>query len=386
MRGLKGALLSSFCFIAVSTHASGVGPVDRLYENGVDPSLVIPFIQSAQKTLDIEIYTMEDLSVINAIKTAIGRGVKVQIVQTSNPVGDPCGVFDTNAAGDSCAPLRDFVSYVNSHGGKYVPFSFGLCGTPGKSCFQHGKMMIVDGKEALISTGNFDPTNLCDLSANVFQHDLSFEPYDLSSIIGSETRITASPLSMTPLMNFIDSAKKSIQLENQYLQDPTMNAHLIAAAHRGVKVFVMVASVTAFGRLSATSDASQISRWTSTYTAFDQAMINTKIFDNSMTINSQPGYLHAKVILVDGNRAWVGSVNGSTESLTENREFGIFSNDTAVVKKLAEVLYADFTNPNAETWKQSLNCVKDACGNSSGVGISGTDKDPEVMSSESSVF
>jgi phosphatidylserine/phosphatidylglycerophosphate/cardiolipin synthase-like enzyme len=141
-----------------------------------------------------------------------------------------------------------------------------------------------------------------------------------------------------------------------------MNAAIAAAANRGVKVYVMVASVTSFGKLSDTADRAKIQHWTDTFQAFDQAGVNSKIFDSEMNVGPKPGYLHAKVILVDGEHAWVGSVNGSTESLSVNREFGIFSDDPNFVRHLSSVLYADFNDSKTETWQQSLDCAKDACG------------------------
>jgi phosphatidylserine/phosphatidylglycerophosphate/cardiolipin synthase-like enzyme len=80
-----------------------------------------------------------------------------------------------------------------------------------------------------------------------------------------------------------------------------------------------------------------------------------------MRVNGRPGYLHAKTILVDGVHAWVGSVNGSTMSLASNREFGIFSDDKIFVKHLGEVMNEDFSNRDAESWIESLNCKKDSC-------------------------
>jgi cardiolipin synthase len=365
------------------------GSVDQLYDNASDGSPAISLIHSAQTSLDLEIYTMKDPAVIAELKAAMARGVKLRILQTPNPVLDSCPVFkisNSNTSAD-CVALRDFVVFVNTQGGQYLPFSMKLCGRVGSSCYQHGKMIIADQSSVMISTGNLDPSNLCDVAANpahcnrdfsvvstdeqviqtfgkIFENDFLGEAYDLEAVLGEDPRITASPDSLKPLLDFISSAVKSIQVENQYLNDPTVNAALIAAANRGVKVFVMVSSVTAFGKLNPAKDGSKINHWTANFTAYDQANINSRIFDDQMTINGQLGYLHAKVILVDGVHAWIGSVNGSTKSLTQNREFGIFSDDAVLVKHLSDVLYADFTDRNSETWQQSLVCKKDACGHS----------------------
>jgi cardiolipin synthase len=363
-------------------------PVDatRLYENASDGSPIVSLIEHAKKSIDVEIYTMKDLTVINALKAAMGRGVKIRIIQTPNPVADSCPVFKVSdsATSSECVELRTFVTYVKAHGGQYESFSFDLCGIRGISCFEHGKLMIFDQKKVLISTGNFDPPNLCDLTESpahcnrdftattidpksvaaysaIFDKDLVATPYDLHSILETAPDVTASPLSMRPLVDFIRTATKTLQIENQYLDDPTMNSAIIAAAKRGVKVSVMVASVTSFGALDPTQDAAKISHWSEGFRAFDQAGISSKVFDDAIKIKGRPGYLHAKTILVDGVHAWVGSVNGSAMSITSNREFGIFSDDKTFVKHLAEVMSDDFSNRDAESWIESLNCKKDSC-------------------------
>ena len=57
--------------------------------------------------------------------------------------------------------------------------------------------------------------------------------------------------------------------------------------------------------------------------------------------------------------AWVGSVNGSTTSLTNNREYGIFIDDLVEVQKLNSFMETDFVNANSESWQESLVCKKD---------------------------
>src|SRR5208283_1682371 len=114
--------------------------------------------------------------------------------------------------------------------------------------------------------------------------------------------------------NFIDSANTSIDIETQYLKDPDLNEAIVRAAKKGVKVNVTVASVCAFGKPS-TSEAAATQR---IYSAFDEAGISTSMFNSSNKINGKKGYLHAKTMIVDGNRAWMGSENGSSESLTQN--------------------------------------------------------------------
>ena len=372
-------LLSAFCF--GSSAVSSAQSLDRFYDNVKGPPH-LEMINNAKSSIDIEIYSMKDTQILKALRAAIARGVRVRIVQEPNPVSDPCDVFSRITPKDDskCNELKSFAAYVRAHKGVYVPFNKSNCGSQTGFCFQHGKVILTDGNLALISTGNFNPSNLCDLSENptvcnrdytvvtrdpgvvrsigaVFEGDVQGREPDIQGILSSSDarRVTVSPYSLQPLVAFLDSAKETIQVQNQYLKNPDVNNALIRAAKRGVKVFVMVSSACAFGR----PDQAAIDFWTQVYTAFDNAGIHSKTFNASIQVGGKPGYLHSKAILVDSRRAWVGSVNGSTTSLTSNREYGIFSDEPQVVHDLGAILYSDYVEKGAESWKESLKCKKD---------------------------
>ena len=269
---------------------------------------------------------------------------------------------------------------VNKAGGRYIPFNkAGLCAA-NQSCLEHGKIAVSDGGAALMSTGNFDPSNLCDRAEKpdhcnrdytlvlqdadvvgaleaIFAKDLAGAPYDLSALISpaAAAKLTVGPLALEPLLAFIRSAQTSILMEGQYLKEPHINDALAEAARRGVRVKVVMASFCSF----ASPSESEAAAVRSIYSAFDAAGVQSRMFNKSILVAGLPGYMHAKAIVVDGNRAWVGSTNGSTQSLTLNREYGAFVDDSSWVGKLSSIMTGDFNNPNEETWRQSLLCQKD---------------------------
>jgi len=359
------------------------------FYNNADGSPIIPFIQQTRSTLDIEIYTMDDQAVRDAIRDALARGVRVNIIKEPVPVGGACKVFsnaqdpvimaDPVAAAD-CTDQQLLVRQVNKAGGRYIPFNKAVLCASSQNCLQHGKIAISDGGAALMSTGNFDPSNLCDRAGKpdhcnrdytlvlqdadvvgtleaIFTKDLAGAPYDLSALLSpaAAAKMTVGPLALQPLLAFIGSAQTSIIMEGQYLKEPHINDALAEAARRGVRVKVIMASVCAFGSPSA-SDAAQVR---SSYSAFDAAGVQSRMFNQKILVDGLPGYMHAKAIVVDGKRAWVGSTNGSTQSLTLNREYGAFVDDSSWVGKLSAIMTGDFNNPSEETWSQSLSCQND---------------------------
>ncbi|MBF0298704.1 MAG: hypothetical protein HQK51_08290 [Oligoflexia bacterium] len=353
-----------------------------IYDNSTGSPL-IKLISSSKKSIDIMIYQMDDDQVRTSLRQAIKRGVKIRVIQEPTPIGHPCKIFTASTSDDSenCRDQKKLVKEVKKSRGAYVPFNKAeLCGVIGKSCYQHGKIVLIDRSFAMISTGNFNSTSLCDLSQkpgtcnrdysvvsndqdtvrameNIFEKDLLGKSYNLKSIVTSALakKITVSPISLDAIVQFIGTAKKSIQIQNQYLHEPNINNALIAASHRGVKVEITVSSVCSFGYpRSSTQELT-----TNIFTDFDHAKISSQMFTRKIKVGGKPGYLHAKAIVVDKKRAWVGSMNGSTLSATRNREFGIFFDNSKWVHTLSSIMSSDQDNENGESWEDSLSCLHD---------------------------
>jgi len=104
-----------------------------------------------------------------------------------------------------------------------------------------------------------------------------------------------------------------------------MEGQLIAAAKRGVAVQVILPAVPA-DNPSANQDAPRLT----------QAGIQVRY--------SQTLYMHAKMIVADGMRAFVGSENFSSQSLDGNRELGIVVADPVALTQLKGTFARDWSN------------------------------------------
>ena len=60
--------------------------------------------------------------------------------------------------------------------------------------------------------------------------------------------------------------------------------------------------------------------------------------------NSDEFEIHAKVIMIDGKRALVGSINLTQPSIDENRELSVVTVDPAVVALLEKTFEHDWKN------------------------------------------
>jgi phosphatidylserine/phosphatidylglycerophosphate/cardiolipin synthase-like enzyme len=201
-----------------------------------------------------------------------------------------------------------------------------------------------------------DDRDVVDSLEAVVENDLRGETYDVAGVIkpGAERKVSVGPVALRQLVSFLRSAKKSIRIENQYLKEPTINTTLVEAAKHGIHVEVTLASACSFGRPRDT----EAKKLANIFSQFDDAGISTRMFTKNIKINGEKGYLHAKAIIIDGVRAWVGSINGSTQATSLNREFGVFFYDSDDIQALARIMDADHRDSNGESWRESLDCAE----------------------------
>jgi phosphatidylserine/phosphatidylglycerophosphate/cardiolipin synthase-like enzyme len=345
----------------------------------------------AMRTLDIAIYEMKDVRFRTEVRAAIKRGVRVRIVHEPQPIGATCDLNGENPASSTdpaCLDLRSLASEAVRAGGAFKLFNKAeLCGeiskpsptNPTKSlppCFLHGKMIIADGQFALLSTGNFNSSSLCEPNAKVcnreysfllksdrevralqavFEKDLLGKSFPLAQVASAAPALTFSPIARGQLMKMIDSARNELWLQNQYITDTGFLERLVAASKRGVRVKLMLASACAFSK----PDPTQRQKYTQLFEQLERNGIEVRMFPSDLKVGGKDGYLHSKAILMDGRTGWVGSINGSTTAIDRNREFGIFFSSPSDVNRLQSQLKSDFNHSDSETWQEALDCKRD---------------------------
>jgi phosphatidylserine/phosphatidylglycerophosphate/cardiolipin synthase-like enzyme len=198
--------------------------------------------------------------------------------------------------------------------------------------YMHAKVIIVDGKEALISTGNFsksysillernflarvaDPEDVSDLVA-LFDADWEQRTPELAC-----TRLLVSPINAKQrLLALIDSARESLAVESMQLADSDVRARVAGRQAAGVNVRAILADSS---WISANADAA----------AFLRA--------HGVEARTIP-HCHVKAIIADGDRAYVGSENLSYTSLVKNREVGVVLTEAPAVKVMTDTFEKDW--------------------------------------------
>jgi phosphatidylserine/phosphatidylglycerophosphate/cardiolipin synthase-like enzyme len=299
--------------LAVLIFRATAAPYTLVTEPGQGLAAIYSFLNSAQHTIDITIYELDDPAFQQYLATQAAAGVTVRVI------------LDQNLEHGNNQSAYAFLSAngVQVHWANPVYAA------------THQKTITIDGTQSAILTLNLtpryyatdrdfavidtDPQDVAAIEAT-FQADFTNAPVTPSS---GDNLVWSPTNSASAILGLINSAQHSLQIENEEMSDtPVVNA-LAAAAQRGVNVRITMTN---------TGNAYE-SEWNQLAAA--GAGVSTY----------QPGatlYIHAKVILADDTSAFVGSQNFSATSLTRNRELGLVIHDAAIVSSLTATLAADF--------------------------------------------
>jgi len=126
------------------------------------------------------------------------------------------------------------------------------------------------------------------------------------------------------LRSLINSAKHTIDIYNEEMDDSAITSALAAAARRHVDVkVVMTAS----------------SEWDSAFKTLTHAGVHVRTYRQDASL-----YIHAKMILTGGRRVFLGSQNFSAGSLDDNRELGIILSTRAIIRSLQASFARDYAH------------------------------------------
>jgi phosphatidylserine/phosphatidylglycerophosphate/cardiolipin synthase-like enzyme len=294
---------------APSRGASGLGPLIVEPDQGYAP--IYALLRSPKKTLDLTMYKLRDAQAQQALIEDANRGVKVRVL------------LDRLSGGSFNQSVFDD---LKAHG---VSVAWGST----KVSITHQKSFVIDRKKAVILTGNFQEayysgsrdyalvdTKAKDVAAIESTFDLDRANSPVTAASGSD--LLWSPGSEAKLVSLIASAKHTLRVENEELKEPAIVSALAAAAKRGVAVQLLMMDQ---------------SGWRANFRLLKAAGVDVRTF-----ALSAPLYIHAKAMVVDARRVFLGSENFSVRSLQENRELGIVTWTKAVVAAVQVTFARDF--------------------------------------------
>ena len=303
------------------TAGPGVQGVQVFVEPDMGDHPITDAIHNAKKSVWLEIYILSDTNVVHALEDAANAGIDVRVMLEPHPFGSssPTRVMDQLQA----AKVKVETSSP----------AFALT---------HEKGMIIDSTTAYIMTSNFSRSGLGGYSSSSNYNNREYDIIDsnapdvqaVTSIFQADwNRSTAQfndpNLVVSPVnargafVSLINSAHSTLLIEAEEMNDSMVEQAITAAAQRGVHVEVILPSP------KGSRDSNS------------QGIANIK--QGGVQVEEDPHlYMHAKIIVADGRKAFVGSENISTQSLDRNRELGIIVSDSNVLNTLQQTFQKDW--------------------------------------------
>jgi hypothetical protein len=303
-----------------SAHAaSGTLTLLTLPDNG--ETAIYNFVNSATSSIDVTIYELKDQTLENDLVAREKAGVNVRVIMDQAQKSYNTGAYNVLTAG-----------------------GVGVVWSSTAFTYTHQKTITVDNDESYISTGNFDTTyyatsrdfgvfdtDTTDVAAvvAVFNADYahtSITPSDGDDLVWSPTD------SQTQLLNLINGAQHSLDIEQEEFSDTTLVNAIVADENRGVTVRVVVEDPSDY-----TSELNEVTAAGGKVTGYSSS---TGFYIHGKTVIADYGYSTAK--------AFAGSENFSSNSLNDNRELGLITTNSGVVSGLESAFNGDFTGSSTD--------------------------------------
>jgi phosphatidylserine/phosphatidylglycerophosphate/cardiolipin synthase-like enzyme len=272
-------------------------------EDGVVP--VVTAIRGARKTIDMPIFRLDHIEVDKAIKSAVKRGVIVRTL-----------IAHTNSGGEK--GLRKLEQRLLATGAT-------VSRTADDLIRYHNKFMIVDGRTLYVMGFNYthldiDRSRSFGIATNnrrlvleaikLFEADFNRQPYEatLKSFLVSPENSRAG------LAHLLRESKKQLLIYDVRITDNAMIRILKERSKAGVEIRML-------GKLQKKDLEAKIEKF--------------------------PGKLHARVIIQDGRKAFIGSQSLRRLELDERREVGVIFSDEKAVRQLVAQFEADWAETDS---------------------------------------
>ncbi|MGE5708389.1 MAG: phospholipase D-like domain-containing protein, partial [Bacteroidota bacterium] len=270
-------------------------------------------IKGAKKSIQMQMYMLTLDSVVTELINAANRGVTVQVMLESNPFNpeNPASPLPTNR--------------ITAR--KFQGTKVQLAWTDPTFNFTHSKCVLIDDEAWILSLnltksgseGNREfaiidrsPSDVAELK-RIFKSDWIHDPYT-----PKDPDLVVSPVnSRQQIMDTMKSAKQELIIGVEVAGDPETDAIIKDRLQAGAKVKVILGH---YKKVDCNLEIGR--RW--------QAL------GAEVRFIAKPFY-HAKYLLADGKKGYMGSVHLTTNSMDKNREIGvIIGNEQALLGKFKE--------------------------------------------------
>ena len=297
-------------------------------DNSVTPLYAL--INSAQHTIDMTMYALEDTTFLGDLVTACNRGVKVRVI------------LDQNLEKSGNTPAYNQLNATSNCSAVWANRAFQA---------SHQKSIILDGTQVAIMSLNLQSqyysttrdfalleNDAADIAAIQATFNADFAAGTPSSGVAGTSDYTYQPgagddliwsptTAQADMLAIINNARKTLVVENEEMGASNIVSALEAACTRGVAVHVAMVSQSSYA---------------TNFRALEAAGCGVHVYPDTQT----GFYIHAKAVVADyglsTQSVYMGSINYSNASMTENRELGVYIADPASVQFLNATMVSDY--------------------------------------------
>jgi cardiolipin synthase len=296
-------------------------------DNSVTP--LYAFINSAQHTIDMTMYEMQDTTFTADLVAACNRGVRVRVIFSSSIASSSATAYSAlNSAGSNCSAVDSNSHFVNTHQ-KTITIDGALptAQTAIMSLNLQSQYYSTTRDYAIIEN---DPVDIAAIEATFNQDyaaggtnsltEYNYQPGAGDDLIWSPTTATAD------MVGIISNATKTLLVENEEMSASNIVTALEAACTRGVTVHIAM---------------EYSSSYVTNFNALKTAGCKLSTYNNPNGF-----YIHAKAVVADyglpTQSVYMGSINYSNASMTQNRELGVYIEDPASIQALNATMVSDY--------------------------------------------
>jgi cardiolipin synthase A/B len=290
-----------------------------LPEDSAQP--ILDAINNAKKSIRIKMFVFSDPSLLNAVIAAEKRGVDVRIML--NPA--------RRNGKEENGPCRETLANV------------GIKVLDSNPVFDltHEKSMVIDDTTAFVQSLNWETENLTTTRDYAIVTTHKHEVREIAQCFDADWNRTKFDTDehkhliwcigngRQRLGQLIDTAERSLWLQNERYQDPTIIEHLVRAHSRGVQIRIMARPPHKLKKEKLIEGVSGL----------------RILQDIGVKIHKLKHIkLHAKLIFADDARAIIGSINLAPGSFDSRRELAIEVDDEHIIHRIKKTLLTDWEN------------------------------------------
>jgi phosphatidylserine/phosphatidylglycerophosphate/cardiolipin synthase-like enzyme len=305
-------------------------------DNTVTP--LYAFVNNAQKTIEMTMYALQDTTFTADLVAACNRGVVVRVILDQN-----------NEKSNNTPAFNQLNAGVANCSAVWANKAFQVT---------HQKSIVVDSAKVAIMSLNLqqqyysttrdyalienDAADIAAIQAT-FNADYAAGTTNAGVVGASDYGYAPGPgdggliwsptTAQAAMLAIINNAKATLLVENEEMGAANIVSALESACQRGVVVHIAMVN---------DSVSSPYSSYATNFKALEAAGCGVRTYPDTTT----GLYIHAKAVVADYGLAtqtvYMGSINYSIASMTENRELGIYIADPASVQVLYTTMTSDY--------------------------------------------